>query len=128
MTVIRIADFDRALLHAVRCGTTLTVAPLFSSTAQGVAEHSPITVSAILQTAESVLSVGAAVAPGTPLEPTDSLELPISLFRVAHEIPPRDVRPCVQEFIKRVIVPILIQRFITRRNCGRLRPTVGEAL
>jgi hypothetical protein len=125
MPVLHIADLHTPMLPAMARAGVVAVWP---PTVEVAPEPLPITVDPTPHGPESAVSMGAILKAGTPVEPTISLERLIRVLPATYEAPARGIRPCVQEFIKRVIVPILVQRFITQRNRGTLSAHTGETL
>jgi hypothetical protein len=62
--------------------------------------------------------------------PVDShfQKAPILVFPPRQAIRAQQVRPPVKDFIKRVVVPILVERYIARLNRDRLLAETGEPL
>jgi hypothetical protein len=62
--------------------------------------------------------------------PVDShfQKAPILVFPARQAIRAQQVRPPVKDFIKRVVVPILVERYIARLNRDRLLAETGEPL
>jgi hypothetical protein len=123
-----IAEFRPPLPPAVADGGVFTAAPASTLVARITPESSPIVLDVMPQAGDRGFSMGTIWAANDSAKASNCSEGVIRVLPPTCETPPRGVRPCVAEFIKRVIVPILIQRFIDRHNSGTLSACIGETL
>lgn len=92
-----------------------------------------VSVSAVIKASPIVLIVGqhqigagfALKANGAPVD-SRIQEIPIRVYPANKPMTVQQVRPPVKEFIKRVVVPILVERYIARLNRDRLLARTRE--
>ncbi len=126
VNILHISSFDRALLPAV---AVLTIASLGPAGTHAEFECTAIVVDDPVASFAEWHQKGSGFAPKAHIVPQVSQrrEEPFRVLPANHAAVFREVRPPVKEFIKQVVVPILVERYISRLNRGRLLARTGGA-
>jgi hypothetical protein len=127
VNTIHISSLDRALLPAF--AGDLSAIAIFPVEAVHVeCEFSPIIAdSPVSAIDEAPVDAAQVLRAGSQTYDSDDRQASVVVLPIARGITTRQVRPAVKEFIKRVVVPILIERYISQMNSDTLLARTGGA-